>query len=316
MIRTIYTLIFSFGLLCLWSFRSGDPYFGCNPLIYNTTLAEFFHPEIRVSSTSDLYVESPEVDTSTCTRVLMLDYSAYGSAYNEKVRGVISKYLPKTIFSDFAEEGSTDLSKVLPGCEIVVIAYPSAVVGNTIPSYNKVLNQFVQQGGTVIVTGTHEYEVLQQFGLFDLDFGYYSKERPIHPFNLEHPIFRGLGTEITLANFAYPLDISDPGFVALADVDGYPVVGYKSLGTGKIIYIRVEYYFDEVESSHILINAIKWSSKGFGAELLNMGNAVVSASPQTGVLKRNEEKLYAGTGIKIEPIEQKLVPLLPHKTLQ
>lgn len=308
MIRTIYTFVLPFGLICLWSFRSGDPCIDGNPLIYNTTLADIFNPPTWVPSTVDLYAESLEVDTNTCSRVLMLDYSTYGSAYNEKIRRIISKYLPKTIFSNFSSGRSTDLLKALSGCEIVIVAYPSAVAGNSIKTYNKALNQFVQQGGTVIVTGTHEYEVLQQFGLFDLDFGYYSKERPIHPFNLEHPLFHGLGTEITLANFAYPLDISDPGFVALADVDGYPVVGYKTAGTGKVIYIGVEYYFDELESSQMLINAINWSSKGFGAELSSMENAATATFPQTSFVKHNEEMLYAGSGLKMESIDLKIYP--------
>lgn len=307
MFRTVHTLTLMLSLLCLSSFRQGDPYFEYNPLIYNTTVAHLFHAETRVLPMSEGQSE-PVVDTATRARILMLDYSAYGAAYNEKVRGIIHQYLPKTTFSDFTEGTSEDLTKALVGCDIAVIPYPSATVAGTVKSYYKVLNQYVQQGGSVIFTGTHEYEVLQQFGLFDLDFGYFSKERPIHALHAEHPIFEGVSPDVNLANFAYPLDISDPGFVTLADVGGYPVIGYKLTGSGKIIYIGVEYYFDESASSQLLINAIAWSSKDRGADAALAGSILSTELLKTSMLKRNEEMLFAGSGSKSESVNLKIYP--------
>jgi Secretion system C-terminal sorting domain len=306
MYRTIHILALTFGLLCLSSFRQGDPYFDCSPLIYNTTVAQLFHPESRKMDSFEL--GNVTVDTSTRARILMLDYSAYGGAYNEKIRGIINRYLPKTILTDFTEGSAEDLSKALTGCDVVVVAYPSASVGGAIKAYNKVLSQYVQQGGSVIFTGTHEYEVLQQFGLFDLDFGYFSKDRPIHALHAEHPVFEGVGDDVTLANFAYPLDISDSGFVTLADVGGYPVIGYKPSGAGKIIYIGVEYYFDEAASSQILINSINWSSKDHGPDALTTAIAISAEMIKSGNLKHSEEMLYAGSGVKTEQVDLKIYP--------
>jgi hypothetical protein len=251
---------------------------------------------------------SIEVDTATRARILMLDYSAYGSAYNEKVRGIITHYLPKTVFTDFSEGSSDDLSKALAGCDIAVVAYPSVSSPGIVKSFYKALNQYVQQGGTVLFTGTHEFEVLQQFNLFDLDFGYFSKERPVHALHQEHPLFEGVNADVTLSNFAYPLDISDSGFVTLADVGGYPVIGYKPSGLGKVIYIGVEYYFDEPASSQILINAISWSSKEPVAEVSPAGAGGMADLTKLGSMKRSEEMLFAGSGLKAEPVALKIYP--------
>ena len=309
MFRTLHILVLTFGLLCLSSFRLGDPFFYCSPLIYNTTIAQFFHPESRVMPSMEDHSDLA-VDSTTRVRALMLDYSAYGSAYNEKVRGIINHYLPKTVFTDFTEGSADDLSKALSSCDVVIIAYPAATISGAIKSYFKVLNQFVQQGGAVVFTGTHEFEVLQQFGLFELDFGYFSKDRPIHALHAEHPILEGVSPAVTLANFSYPLDISDSGFVTLADVGGYPVIGYKPLGLGKVIYIGVEYYFDETASSQILINAISWLSQERGLGITNTSLAAGSAELlKPGTLRiRSEEMLYAGSGVKGEQIDLKIYP--------
>jgi len=310
MFRSLPILALTFGLLCLSAFRPGHPYFDINAPVCNTTFERLLQRSDRTLPYDD-YGMKIAVDSATRMNIMMLDYSTYGNAYNEKVRRIISHYMPNTTITDFTEGTTDDLLRVLSGCDAVVVAYPSASSAASIKAYSKALNQYALQGGTVLFTGTHEFEVLQQFGLFELDFGYFSKERPIHSAHLEHPIFNGVTADVHLDNFAYPLDISDPAFVTLADVGGYPVVGYKPLGIGKIIYIGVEYYFDEAPSSQMLINALALFSKdrsheqevsasgtGFNSDFFKPG----------GSLKRSEEMLYTGSGVKMEQIELKVYP--------
>lgn len=301
MLRALYILVLTAGWGLLSSFRGSDPYSELNPLIYNTPLAHFFSADSRSAPESEVWLEA---DTLARPRVLMLDYSAYGGAYNEKVRGMIAKYLPHTVFTDFSEGSADDLSRMVSGCDAVVVAYPSSSASGVLKSYSKVLNKYVQQGGAVIFTGTHEYEVLQQFGLFDLDFGYFSKDRPMRTAATPHPLIQGVSPEVQLSNFAYPLDVSDPNFVSVADVEGYPVVGYKPLGAGQVIYIGVEYYFDETASSTILINAISWLSK----DARTSAYAAAGDTPKGAAVKRNEEMLFAGSGSKMEPVDLKIYP--------
>jgi hypothetical protein len=304
MLRTLLVLISLFGLL---AFKVGDPFSDRNLLIYNTTVAHFFNHAARLTPYSIEAENSALVDTTARAHVLMLDYSTYGGAYVEKTRGIIARYLPRASFTDFKEGSSEDLMRVLPGCNVVVVAYPSAAP-SSIRQYSKVLNQFVQQGGSVVFTGTHEFEVLQQFGLFDLDFGYFSKDRPFHCIQTAHPIFQDVPSDFSLTNFAYPLDVSDPGFVTLADVGGYPVIGFKSMGAGKVIYIGVEYYYDEEASSKLLTNAITWASNESGSELSSSNNGQGFDSGRLYNVKRSEEFLYAGSGSKAENVELKIYP--------
>jgi hypothetical protein len=305
MFRTLRTVFLTFCLLSLSSFQIGGPSIDDHTSIYNSTLDRLFHPELHRAPLLDAAEESLGVDTTVKLRILMLDYSSYGSAYNEKVRRIIQRYLPKTVFADFTEGTVDELSKALAGSDAVVIAYASAAESGIVKSYCKALNQFVQSGGSVVFTGTHEYEVLRQFGLFELDYGYFSKDIPLHAIHPEHPVFQGIVTDVTLSNYAYPLDISDPGFVTLADVGGYPVIGYKPVGSGKIMYLGVEYYFDEIVSTNILIHALLWSSKDHETS----GMTIAAAEPlKHGGAKRSEELLLAGSGLKSEQIDLKIYP--------
>ncbi|MEY4202504.1 MAG: Secretion system C-terminal sorting domain [Bacteroidota bacterium] len=281
------------GLVSFSSFRNEPE---GSPVLYNTPLRLLFHPD----NTTDQLQENSyaaEPDSSVRMQVLMLNYSEYGKAYNEKVQAIISRNLPRVTFTEYASTDLHSLEVALQSTDAVVIAYPSAAASSTLLSYSKLLKKFVQGGGSVIVTGTHEFEVLQQFDLIDLDFGYFSKEVPVHCLNPEHPLLQGEPTEFSTTNFAYPLDISDPAFVSVAEVGGYPAAGYKQLGNGKVIYLGVEYYYDEEAPSRLLINALSWTARKFSAE---------SSEPVKPV-RRNEEVLLAGS-VKLDNVDLKVYP--------
>lgn len=302
MYRILLAFLFVFGLFSLTAFRIGNPAFMRNPLAYNTPTAHYFYPETRLAPAFETGAFAFEPDTLSRMRVLMLDYSDYGSAYNEKVGGIISQYLPKANILNFS--GSTDnLDKALSGCDAVVVAYPSAASPATIKSYSKILQRFVQQGGALIFTGTHEFEILQQFGLIELDFGYFSKDMPVHELTAEHPLFQGVSGDFTMTNFTYPLDVSDPAFVSLAEVGGYPTIGFKPIGNGKVLYLGIEYYYDEDVSSKILINALNWASG-----LRQVSEPSTATSGELRATKRSEEVLYAGTGNAEAQIDLKVYP--------
>ncbi|MBK8554955.1 MAG: T9SS type A sorting domain-containing protein [Lewinellaceae bacterium] len=199
----------------------------------------------------------PEADSVTRPHILMLDYSAYNANYAEKVSGYIKDYWPNADISEFWEGSPNTLRQLLSGKEMVVVPYPAQGDASVIHAYGAVLEDFVRKGGRVVLTGTHIHSTLHQYGLIDFDYGYFCKDLEIDEYDTGHPIFAGTPAHFTLANFAYPLDISDPAFVALAEVRGYPVVGFKPMGLGEVIYLGLEYYYDEVPSSLMLANVVR-----------------------------------------------------------
>lgn len=289
MLRVASLLALVIGWFGLAAFRTDYPgWFDERTFPVNTTVAQYFHVSARLAPGDGRHAEA---DTATAVRILMLNYSAYDSAYANKLHRCIQRQLPAATLTDFWEGSPEELAAELAGQQVVVVAYPSGGNPAALRAYGIVLEHFVQQGGAVLFTGTHEYGILQHFGLFDLDFGYFCAEPAVHEATAEHPVLAGTPGNFTLPDYAYPLDISDANFTTLADVRGYPVVGYKPLGLGKILYLGFEYYFDEPVSTRILANAIRWSMPKLPAAAAAVKHENWPASSAT---KRTEEVLYTG----------------------
>ncbi len=289
MLRLAFFFTLSIGFLALTAYRTGGPQVNERAFLYNTTLeaaldATVLFP-LDVASDND----GPEIDSiwSAAPRILMLNYSAYDSAYSNKIHRTIQHKFPAATMTDFWDGSADDLSTTLLNHDAVVIAYPYNGVTETLTAYSKVLNQFIRQGGLVVLTGTHEYGMLQQYGLFDLDFGYYCSEPKIHQSLPDHPMLTGLPADFPLCDYAYPLDVSDPAFQTLADVNGYPVIGYKALGMGKVVYLGLEFYYDQPETSLLLANVLRWG-------IPNMKRTAVVADASRRMVKRTVEVLHAG----------------------
>lgn len=299
---------FSLLLAGLWlgltAFWVADPGFDDGAFAVNTTIAHYFHPSERSAPDG---MELSEVDSVTTLHLLMLNYSAYDSAYAGKMRRNIQRQFPGAVIQEFWEGSPDDLSTQLQNNHVVVVAYPSNGSNDALRAYGNVLQNFVRQGGAVLLTGTHEFATLQQFGLFDLDFGYFCKDPDIHENLVDHPVMSGTPEEFTLPDYAYPLDISDPGFVTLADVRGYPVVGYKTEGLGKIIYLGFEYYYDEPVSTRLLGNAIRWVAPHPEQTAAPAVKAEPQVSATPALVRRSEEYLYTG-GNKKDGVDLKIYP--------
>lgn len=236
------------------------------------------------------------IDTTLRPKVLMLNYCAYDSAYANKVRRIIQRRLPGAQCQDFWEGSDSEFQQALAEKQVAIIAYPSGGQVERIRSYGKILEQFARQGGVVIFTGTHYYNILQQFNLLEVHKGYFCKEPSIRESDETHPMLDGIPKEFALNNYAYPLDVRDPAFISLADVQGYPVLGYKPLGAGQVVYLGLEYYYDESISSRILANAVLCGLHG-----ADLTSAPPELAPTAAELNRmrtapRTELLYAGSG--------------------
>jgi hypothetical protein len=294
MVRTVSFLALVSGMIALSAYRTAVPTSGEQPFPVNTTVARFFFSGERQFATSFEEEQTPEFDTLLHIRILMMNYSAYDNVYPEKTKQMIQKNFPMASVTEFWEGSASEFSSLLAGQDAVVAPYPSGGNSENLKSYGKELSKFVRQGGMVIFTGTDQYTILQDYGLLDIDFGYFCKAPDVHAMSSEHPMLSSTPEDFRMRNYAYPLDISDPNFVVLADVKGYPVLGYKPIGKGNVVYLGFEYYFDEKESTHMLLNALRWAAQdNIPAVEKEPADSDAVTAP---ILKHSEEILYAGTG--------------------
>ncbi|MCC6461293.1 MAG: T9SS type A sorting domain-containing protein [Saprospiraceae bacterium] len=298
MLRNTSFAVLVTGLLSLGAYQSGNPKFADRPFPVNSSVARFFLDDARPAPEETAASELAEADSvSSDLHILMLNYTAYDSMYVAKVRHLISKRLPGVTLTDFWDGSAEELDNALQGHQIVVITYPAGGSKSKVKAYGKALAQFVRQGGAVVFSGTDIFGTLQQYGLLEVDFGYYCKDLDIQETDPGHPVLRGVPSQFSMANYAYPLDISDPAFITLADVSDCPTLGYKPLGAGKVVYLGLEYYFDESASTRILENTLRWL-----APPSRRNTALSTRGPadtpllSPGALKHSEETLYAGSG--------------------
>jgi hypothetical protein len=327
MLRVFTLFALASGFLCLTAFRAENPKCNDRPFASNTAFTQSCGGEVpHLCSFSDSN-NWPEADTNTVLRVLMLNYNAYDSAYARKVQQLIRTQLPASSITELWD--GDELASPLAVHDAVVITYPSAGNQELNKNCGKLLAQYVQEGGVVIFTGTDDYRVLQQFGLFKVNFGYFCQDPLIHEISENHPLFEGTVSQFHLSDYAYPLDIADPDFVTLVDVWGYedensptrcwsesdevataelrnyPVVGYKNIGAGKVVYLGMEYYFDQAEPTRILANTLRWATQP------KTTSTTASSAPKIHLdrpVKRSEEVLQAGSGLKPEIFDLKIYP--------
>lgn len=235
-------------------------------------------------------------------KILLLNYSAYDSAYAEKVMNILAQQIPSAEISVFWKGSPQQLAAQVAQHHVVVVPYPANDPDRLARVYGKVLRQYVLRGGAVIFCGTDKFGILQQYNLFDLDFGYFCTAIGTHEDDKDHPIFKETPEDFVLANYVYPLDVSDSAYVSLANVRGYSTVGYKPLGSGKVVYIGIEYYYSEPIATQILANAVCWlcPPSACNPPAAEPNKSVSEADPPPmlagRVPRRVEEQLYAGTG--------------------
>ena len=311
MLRVISFAMLVSGFFSLTAYRLGAP--GCSEqaLPVNSTVAGLgLAPELQPAFLN--WTEEGEIDlVGKNMHILMLNYTAYDSAYVHKVRHLIGNRLRGAAITDFWEGSADDLTDALNDQHVVVVTYPATGDKSQVRAYGKVLMQFVQQGGAVVFSGTNQFGVLQQFGLIDVDFGYFCSDLEVHETSPAHPVLKGTPRQFSMTNYAYPLDISDPNFVTLADIHDCPTMGYKTIGKGRVVYLGLEYYFDEAVSTQILENTLLWLMPTEKERpTIVAAPAPVDDRWTPRVVKRSEEILYAGSGSALKPptIDLKIYP--------
>ncbi|MEQ1744428.1 MAG: T9SS type A sorting domain-containing protein [Saprospiraceae bacterium] len=312
--RVATLVALSLSLICLAARQPGHPVYWDHAYPVNSTLANLFGDDFEWDWAAPCFeqdIETPD-PSAFGPRVLLLNYSAYDSAYVAKMKGLISKRIPGSSLTDFWSGNARELSEALVGQHMVVVTYAAKGDPKLVRAMGKVLRQYVQQGGAVVFSGTDQFGVLQQYGLFDLESGYFCSGVQVDEEAVEHPALLSTPHVFTLSNYVYPLDVSDPNFVVLAETRGYPTIGFKPLGEGKVVYLGMEYYYDESASSQILENTVRWLCPAKAETLTQEHFAETLATPAARPGRRVEERLFAGSGApassRVPTFDLKLYP--------
>lgn len=223
-------------------------------------------------------------------RILMFNYAAYDTVYAQKLRKFVSQRMPNASFKNFWNGSALQLETALADQQVALLPYPSKGDFSKLQNFGMVLRAFVRRGGMVIFTGSHDFEVLQRLGLIELDYAYFFSDPRVIRQPIDHPITAGLPSNFSLTNYAYPLDISDPEFVNLAEINGYSTAGFKPMGKGSVVYLGFEYYYDESLPTQLLINSLTWAVKNSQPDAESFVEKTATRRPKRITLRLKPEE--------------------------
>ena len=206
-----------------------------------------------------LHTVALPADSTFRFEALTLCEMVYDPIYSENMGAFVRHLFPMAQIESFRAGNVADLAYKLRRKDVVLAPYLTLSDTARLRQYGIALKGFVQQGGLVIVTGTHDFEALQALDLFGLDYGFWKEAPRVCEQDPNHPIFQGLDIVFEGGNFAYPLELNDPGFRVLAEVASYPAIGYKQIGKGRVVYLGLEYYAADETALTLLRNVILWA---------------------------------------------------------
>ncbi len=199
--------------------------------------------------------------------------SGYPSMYNNTLLALNQHFTNYTMTTTSTIIPSV-MQNLLVGKKVLLI--PSIYTATPVSTFAPVVQNFVQNGGTVIVNGTDYVNVLSDLGLFNANYlGFNSATNTI--VNTTTPLSDSLTTNFsTVANTLY-FNITDPNKVTIATYANNDVVTYKPIGAGKAISIGYNYVSINNNIGQVLGNAVRWGMQGN-----NVGSANLQLSPTSG----------------------------------
>ncbi|MBL9185109.1 MAG: M36 family metallopeptidase [Verrucomicrobiaceae bacterium] len=177
-------------------------------------------------------------------------------------KAAISRYFTNYTETSFTGTTSADLTAALAGKQVLLIPEQENATSNTTFSslgtqWSDALNQFVNQGGMIIVCSNHldESLILSSTGLLSV-----TKVSSPQTASLELAGTTFLNTGIVppiTSEWLSTYQTSTNGTVSIREVGtNYPVVLHRQVGAGRVVLIGTDYYTPNTSMDRVIANAV------------------------------------------------------------
>ncbi|MBL7827766.1 MAG: PKD domain-containing protein [Saprospiraceae bacterium] len=209
-------------------------------------------------------------------KVLVYQFYA-NSASLQGVYDALANY--PTMFEVYGTNASDSaaLAQALTGMDLLVVPeIPNWIDPWTLMAQAPAVRHFVENGGGLVVCGSYYYNhFISATGLIqaqgnsfvttDVSYNGLLFETP-HPITQDMP-FLFYGPYLSGA-----LAFSDPAYSSLCTFNSQSVVGHKSYGDGRVVYLGFNYQSPDQDLTRLMRNALRWA---------NLSDALI-VSPQSG----------------------------------
>ncbi len=199
-------------------------------------------------------------------KVLAMTYGADLFAEYPSMINAINQYFTAYTLTTTATTNPGTLNSLLIGQNVLLIPEQETGVPSTWTAMAPVIQQFLNNGGSVIFIGSYssESDCMFNTGVFS---GTYAQDEFTTFTNVTvddpaHPLVAGIGvTSFSPPSATFSMNLTNTDRVQVVSAGGRDVVSYRYYGSGKAIFIAFDYFSPSVESSQIIANAIQWGGE-------------------------------------------------------
>lgn len=190
------------------------------------------------------------------------------NAEYERTKSAINYYYTNYIYDTTSTTSSSVLQSLLVGKKVLLMPSNSTGLSSVIASAASVIQNFVQNGGTVIVCGDDFGHSVENIGIFNAvqsiaAFG------NLNIINNSTPLSDSLPSIFQASNATFCRTISNPNKITVVDFgSSNDVVTYLPYGNGKAIFIAFNYETYYTTQARIIANAVNWAMNGLNNQLV------------------------------------------------
>jgi len=239
----------------------------------NTTLPFY----ISNTGTGDLIYTLSGMENSIAEPITILKYDNRNGANastnlsmgtcNDHVDAILAQRLPSAVVTVTDTEDPSILASQLAGKKIFMCVYQKQIDPDVFTAFADVLNEFVNNGGTVLFVGTYgaigsANNIMKSSGLVNCIHAGTADPTDLLSLSLSdysHPLADNMPNPFVGKPGCMRYDIFNPDIVNLLTLQSAEVLSYREIGAGKAVHIGFNYFDTNEDISQILVNAIKWS---------------------------------------------------------
>lgn len=228
-------------------------------------------------------------------QILALTYGVYTNDYINTINA-INQFFTNYAVTQLNTTIDTTLQAALNGIDVLLFPDQQSLSGAHYVSFAPVVQNFVNNGGTVIVCGNYNYpNSMYDMGLFTGNYINYFTSGLATVLDTTDGLVEGINqSSFPFVETTFYHNITNTDKVEVVAYNGNDVVTYRNIGSGRAIYIGWDYAQFNTSTQHIIANAVKGSGTGWLSASSNSG--IIPPGDSTVIIVNlNTNGLNSGT---------------------
>ena len=196
--------------------------------------------------------------------VQILAYTYATTTLTSNVVSALSQHFTDYSLSYSNTTSANTLAAELQGKDVLIFARFSSNAQNVFAGFSTVLQNFVDQGGTVIFTGIYDGSYSQNMyatGLLSGSYATYYTSGNL-TLNTNDPFTENLSSLIPMNSYVFMHSLTNPDLIRLGTYGNSDVIAYRNVGNGRVCYMGYDFYTYQQDAALILSRFVQAATRG------------------------------------------------------